>query len=1173
MLFHMNLKKSLIKILATFMIVLTMFIAPFTQIAQAAPLYGWGSNAGTPSAANALSAYILGNGVAGRSSGTFISLDLLEKLNNKANGGNTGDYAYGVNNNIDTRGKAADAHAIEAVNNLKMLYDNGYIQAFENGDDIGAKQGALALAPAALGASVFSMAFGLVQSIQQSIVNINPVNVFGLTDDSTNGVTGGMTPHYAAEDGILGGKIKELFANAGVDASLIRAFAGLALTIMIALFVLALVHGLRNISEGKNAFSKAGQFGLRVLTILFATPFAIVLISGLSTLSGNTFQAAYQSLGTVNDDLIVDSLQYAGLTNYDTSLLPDGGKAETEGVKKLNEEINKKIDKKDSNDIGIDKLVGYVSGNSTFTVNDYLAYLGNSSNKAVGRDPAFLSGMTDQILGYGKNYNKTLAKRNLNQIYDFSQNGADKDDEGNKDVKERIGAADKVKTGDDDSDGANKIDIPTTSDAEQPTWFISLPSDKLGSVTHVSLNNPKTYLYAANAAKDGSNEELNTNSYVWGGKSEKDSMAAHPWDGSKLAINSDDDKDNPFIANMVARAYVNANAGDNGHNFTNQSMIFMLQSKPNFNDNGEVTSITYKAANTGGTPGSESASTGTNTYKFARYVIPHSNKNDSGYLVGAYSKLNVTWVAAGWAALLGLLSLVTGVLVSSIVKVFKGYIRAQFTGDFFGLLDMSIYLIGATCSFMMFAVAVILGSIVTSFFTNFISIITNGLTTASSGIQSSMAGVPIFGFLANGVSAIITTIIMAMLSLITVAILTYPVMKISVGGGESRTCNIVDLMITIPLSVAAMISDWLNAKKAAFYGDGNGIPKLGESTIGDGFDKSSIAGGLVDKATTGAVAGLTGAAVLGKGIAHAAASGAKDGITAGKDAWKSGQSLGDAFKVGGGVASRVGASLVGKSMSRAVDTAKNFKPTNGDLAKSAFEHFKDVNTEMKTTDRIEAIKGAYNDFEYPGLDGVNNSQNAAEVAVEGGMNGLGADGAMHNQNVPSDVIVSGNAASQMSNKAIEDKVISDHVQNLKKQSGGKKSGKQSRKAKKAAKKQEQKVLKNIATKIEKQKALNAEQQANAQAQERVQSQKPANGGQIRVKEDRKFTSRIKKRIENADKRTPGKNFIADVKRGDKNAYKNYRERVKNNADGMQRRLSRLEKRADKLASKKKPKQH
>ena len=1135
MLFHMNLKKSVGKILAVFMIVLTMFIAPLSQIVHAAPLYGWGSTPGTPSAANALSAYILGSGVAGRSSGTDIPLSLLEKLNNKAGGGTTGDYAYGANNNIAPLGKASDAGAIKAVENLKTLYNNGYIQAFENGDDVGAKQGTLALAPAALGATVFSMAFGLVQSIQQSIININPVNIFGLTDDSSNGVAGGMTPQYGADDGILGGTIKKLFADAGVDASLIRAFAGLALTIMIALFALALVHGLRNISEGKSAFSKAGQIGLRVLTILFATPFAIVLISGLSTLSGNTFQAAYKSLGTINDDLIVDSLQYAGLTNYDLSLLPNGGSGGSKDVSALNESLAKKTHKTDSNDIGIDKLVGYVSGNSTFTVNDYLSYLGNPENGAAGTQRAFMSGISSQILGYGEHYNNTLANRNISQIYDFSQNGADKDDEGNKDVKDRIGAADKVKTEEGNSDGANQIDIPTTSDAAQPTWFISLPSDKLGSVTPVSLSNPKTYLYAANAAKDGSNEELNTNSYVWGGKSEKDSMAVHPWDGSKITKLSGD-KDEPFIANMVARAYVNANAGDNGNNFTNQSMVFLLQSKPNFDDNKGVTSITYKAANTGGTPGSESASTGTNTYKFARYVIPHSNTSDDGYLVGAYPKL-------------------------------------KFTGDFFGLLDMSIYLIGATGSFMMFAVAVILGSIVTSIFTGFILIITNGLTGAASGVQSTMANVPLFGFLANGISALISTIVMAILSLITVAILTYPVMKISVGGGESRTCNIVDLMITLPLSVAAMISDWLNAKKAAFYGDGNGIPKLGESTMGDGFDKSSIAGGLVGKATTGAVAGLTGAAVLGKGIAHAAASGAKDGITAGKDAWKSGQSLGDAFKVGGGVASRVGASLVGKSMSRAVDTAKNFKPTNGDLAKSAFEHFKDVNTEMKTTDRIEAIKGAYNDFEYPGLDGVNNSQNAAEVAVEGGMNGLGADGAMHNQNVPSDVIVSGNAASQMSDKAIEDKVISDHVQNLKKQSGGKKSGKQSRKAKKAAKKQEQKVLKNIAAKIEKQKALNAEQQANAQAQERVQSQKPANGGQIRVKEDRKFTSRIKKRIENADKRTPGKNFIADVKRGDKNAYKNYRERVKNNADGMQRRLSRLEKRADKLASKKKPKRH
>ena len=388
----MNRKKGFAKVLTMLMLVLTMFMAPFAQVAHAAPLYGWGSNGGSPSAANALAAYILGNGVAGRSSGARVSFDGLAKLNSIAASGGGSDYAYGVNNNLNPLAdisskndyEGADPNAAQAARNIRTLYEHGYIQAFDNGEDVGAKQGTLALAPAALGASVFAMAFGLVQSVQQSIVNINPVNVFGLTDDSTSGVANGMTPQYGADDGIFGGTVKKLFADAGVDANLIRAFAGLALTIMIALFVMALISGLRNVSQGKSAFSKAGQLGLRVLTIVFATPFAVVLISGLSTLSGNTFQAAYQSLGTINDDLIVDSLQYAGLTNYDVSLLPNGGNGGASDVSALNATLAKKVGNTNTNDIGINKLVGYVSGNQTFTVNDYLSYLSDRSNGAAG---------------------------------------------------------------------------------------------------------------------------------------------------------------------------------------------------------------------------------------------------------------------------------------------------------------------------------------------------------------------------------------------------------------------------------------------------------------------------------------------------------------------------------------------------------------------------------------------------------------------------------------------------------------------------------------------------------------------------------------------------------------------------------------------------------------------
>lgn len=1154
----MSHKKGFAKVLTMLMLVLTMFVAPFAQVAHATPLYGW-SNGGSPSSANALAAYIFGTGTAGRASGGDITMGALSKLNNIAANDGKLAYAYGVNNNMNPFADASDQNAIAAANNIKTLYEHGYIQSFDNNEDVGAKQGTLALAPAALGASVFAMAFGLVQSVQQSIVNINPVNVFGLTDDSTSGVAGGMTPQYGADDGIFGGTVKKLFADAGVDANLIRAFAGLALTIMIALFVMALISGLRNVSQGKSAFSKAGQLGLRVLTILFATPFAVVLISGLSTLSGNTFQAAYQSLGTINDDLIVDSLQYAGLTNYDVSLLPNGGTGGSKDVAALNEALSKKAGGSNPNDIGIEKLVGYVAGNQTFTVKDYLAYLGDTSNSAVGRNPGFTSGMSNQILGYGAHYNSTLARRTMDMVYDISQNGADSNDEGNKDVKQRLNADfSKAKVSDDENgDGAKTLPFPTTSEAAQPTWFVSLPSDKLGSITSVSLDNPRTYLYAANAAKDGSNEELNANSYVWGGKSEQGSMAVHPWDGSKLT-KLDSDKDEPFVANMVARAYINANAGDNGNNFTNQSMVFLLQSKANFNDKKELVSLTYKAANNGGTPGSESASTGTNTSKFARYVIPRADPADSSYLVGAYAKLNVTWVSAGWAALLGLLSLVTGVLISSIVKVFKGYIRAQFTGDFFGLLDMAIYLVGATGSFMMFAISVIIGSIIVSFFTSFIAILTTGLTGAASGVQSSVANIPFLSWAANGVSTIMTTILMGFLSLISVAILTYPIMKISVGGGESRTCNIVDLMITIPLSVAAMISDWLNAKKALFYGSDSGMPKMGESALGGGPKKDSVLGKVVGGATTGAVAGLTGAAVLGRGLAHAGASSIKDGITAARDAHKSGSSFGEAFSIGRSTAASVGASLAVSSAKHAVDTAKNFKPSGGNIAGSALKHFKDVSSEMKGNDRVNALKKAYNNFEFTGGDGINNSENAAEVALESGMEGLGANGALNAPTVPLDAVVDGGAVTQASAENLDNSHVGDEpetVQDAKK--GNKKKPTSKRQVKKAAKQakkaeeareQEERITNQIAAKIEQNKAAaKAKPKAPAQPKQRVQA---------KIREDRKAKAQVKRFFkEKFVDHLPGKSA----------------EERAAMANGMERKMARLEQRANRLNTKRNPK--
>ena len=498
--------------------------------------------------------------------------------------------------------------------------------------------------------------------------------------------------------------------------------------------------------------------------------------------------------------------------------------------------------------------------------------------------------------------------------------------------------------------------------------------------------------------------------------------------------------------------------------------------------------------------------------------------------------------------------MVTGVLISSIVKVFKGYLRAQFTGDFFGLLDMSIYLVGATGSFMMFAISVILGSIIVSFFTSFIAILTTGITGAASGVQSAVGGIPIFGWVANGASTIMTTILMAFLSLISVAILTYPIMKISVGGGESRTCNIVDLMITIPLSVAAMISDWLNAKKALFYGSDSGIPKMGESALGGGLQKDSVLGKVVGGAATGAVTGLTGAAVLGRGLAHAGRSSIKDGITAARDAHKSGSSLGEALSVGGSTAASVGASLAVSSLGHAVDTVKNFKPTGGNIAGSAFKHLKDTSAEMKGNDRVNALKKAYNNFEFTGGDGINNSENAAEVALESGMEGLGANGALNAPAVPLDAVVDGGAVTQASAENLDNSHVDakpETVQDVKK--GNKKKPTSKRQAKKAAKQakgaeeaaaREQRIIDSVADKIEKNKAAaKAKPKAPAQPKQRVKA---------KIREDRKAKAQVKRFFkEKFLDHLPGKSA----------------EERAAMANGMERKIARLEKRASKLNAK------
>ena len=173
------------------------------------------------------------------------------------------------------------------------------------------------------------------------------------------------------------------------------------------------------------------------------------------------------------------------------------------------------------------------------------------------------------------------------------------------------------------------------------------------------------------------------------------------------------------------------------------------------------------------------------------------------------------------------------------------------------------------------------------------------------------------------------------------------------------------------------------------------------------------------------------------------------------------------------------------------------------------------------------------------------------------MEGLGANGALNAPTVPLDTVVDGGAVTQASAENLDNSHVGDEpetVQDVKK--GGKKKPTSKRQAKKAAKRtkkaeeaaaREQRIIDSVADKIEKNKAAaKAKPKTPAQPKQRVQA---------KIRDDRKAKAQVKRFFkEKFTDHLPGKSA----------------EERAAMANGMERKMARLEKRASKLNAKHKP---
>ena len=1016
-------KTKAVAVFVTFLVAFSFVLMPMTAKAEA--LYGWTNHSGAASQSNGLASFILSKSEQGAAGGQNVALDELKKLGNDEN--HAYDYSYGNKTVIDNdKGESEVGNHISRT--IATLFDYGYLSPHDSSANVMSDDGTIAMMPTLVGLQLYKAAGGVVSALNDGIAAINVVNIFGLEDNSNKGL--GNVTNVGGEsvnmhpNGIIGDMIKGLLTDNGIDFTFIKAVMAVAFLIIVAIFVLVTMRATKNYKQG-NSWEGSKHWGMRALTMAFATPLTILFTALLIEMTSGMIDISTNNLDSFTDGTIIDSLEFAGDTNlnlgYVGSGFAAGGYAEAndnyrptiQNIQSMNKQlavISKGAEKDHKS--AADKLTGYIQGNESFTVDDYLSWI--SANKG-GIAAQYLNGVDagktgDETMiqdvsgGYGKNiWNLDITPRPIKDVYAFSANTSDTNYAGEKDGDKKLANR---KDGNSIRKASEKAHDYTTLQiggfSGNQFVYISEPTDKLGKVERVSLSDPQTYLYASNAAKSGSPEKTNTNNYRRSNHVTDNSMNVQPWDGKSYNVNEikADDKNTSFIANNVARSYINANAGvttsPNGTpSFSTQSTVFLLQSKY-----GDST-LKYKAASTAGTRASESANVGANSYKYSRYVIPHHDGED---LVAKQATLNLTWLSAGWAAALGLLALITGPFLGSLFKAYKGWGKAQFTGNIFGLFDYFLFMFAVFGSLFMFALSTQFGVMVVSIFSGIIDIVNKNGTGAARGVQQSLSKLPLpFGIgegLGNVAGGIISIMLMIVLSLIIVAILTYPLITLDIGG-ERKKCNVVETMVTLPMALAATASTALSRYESMLYGKsssssgGTGMSGFGKS----GRGLAGKAAGFAGKAALG----LGGIGLAGAALAHGAGGSA---LGAAKEAYKHGGGAKDIAKnaikggIGGAqdVANKV-LPTIGKETKNAI---KGFNANGlGSVAPAVMHSLGGVKDSMLTAQE----KMLKNDVDKDNGDTGNGLPNTSGIATQEGISADGANGALNGEGTPVDSLI------------------------------------------------------------------------------------------------------------------------------------------------------------------------
>ena len=325
-------------------------------------------------------------------------------------------------------------------------------------------------------------------------------------------------------------------------------------------------------------------------------------------------------------------------------------------------------------------------------------------------------------------------------------------------------------------------------------------------------------------------------------KNDKDAPVAKPYDFEEDArINS------LRIALMNRYAGVTTTSGSNVQSLSTQSVTFLLQTVQNGNKG-----IYYEGQNA--IPSDEGAkkNSGKNGNGFVRYTIPNTGYFD---LVGKAGSINAVWVTSAVIAAIAFLYLLRAPIFGSIIKMFKSYLAALFTGSLAGLLTYITFYAVIRASFMFAKAAIVLGSTIAISIVDGMGMLKGAFATSSLVSASSMS---VIGFV-------------IVLSLA----LCWPVTELNIGGKQKKT-SIIGIVILLPYIIGEALEESFNRLEANVTGKRSGSGMLsGRVRKLSARESISTAGSNAAKAGAGVATAATGFAGLAGGVSTAMLRGGK----------------------------------------------------------------------------------------------------------------------------------------------------------------------------------------------------------------------------------------------------------------------------------------------------------